>query len=523
MQKANKFTFLILCTSQLLFAQNNPTTLSIQNAYNGWGWDSVYVIENGLIKTSIFPSVGGRVLEYDLAENPSMYVNENNLGFMFSDGSPWDIGGGIGGYKVWPAPQSNWNWPPPPVLSWGEYDHEILINTTDSVAIYLTGQRETTRAPGIRFERRYTFYKNSSRVKVDQIVINENTSARNWGVWDVTQSISHHQGETDYDNFRVYFPINPQSHYGNSGVRTSASSPAWLGEVATGIYAVRFRPENKKIFADPHIGWICYVDELEGYAYAKTFKVFEEANYPDDQARVAVWINGNPDYLEVEVMSPVENLAANGGSYTFTENWWAAKVIGPILNVNNAGAVAGYAVLNEGKIQGTYGVFHNGFARLVFLDGSNADISSGPSYPVSPLETFILNDSTQIPESAVKAHLEIIDAGEALIAVLDSISFSISALDEPQTLQPGPFTLLHNYPNPFNPQTTISYRLTVDSKTMLRIYDILGHEVQTLVDTYQAAGNYSVKFSGSDLPSGIYFYTLTSANISQTGKMLLLK
>jgi hypothetical protein len=91
------------------------------------------------------------------------------------------------------------------------------------------------------------------------------------------------------------------------------------------------------------------------------------------------------------------------------------------------------------------------------------------------------------------------------------------------------YELCQNYPNPFNPQTTISYQLPVYSKVTLKIYDILGKEVRTLVNENKSAGYHSVMWDGRDnsgrqVTSGIYFYKLMSDyGISITKKLLLLK
>ena len=88
---------------------------------------------------------------------------------------------------------------------------------------------------------------------------------------------------------------------------------------------------------------------------------------------------------------------------------------------------------------------------------------------------------------------------------------------------PNEFALSQNYPNPFNPSTNISYSLNTKGKVRLSVYDIRGREVAVLVDGFQSAGNQTVKFSGDDLTSGIYFYRLQTANEVITKKMTLLK
>lgn len=85
------------------------------------------------------------------------------------------------------------------------------------------------------------------------------------------------------------------------------------------------------------------------------------------------------------------------------------------------------------------------------------------------------------------------------------------------------FLLSQNYPNPFNPTTTISFVIGSSSYVTLKIYDVLGKEVATLVNENKNPGEYAVKFNASNLASGIYIYTMTVRNFSVAKKLLLLK
>lgn len=85
------------------------------------------------------------------------------------------------------------------------------------------------------------------------------------------------------------------------------------------------------------------------------------------------------------------------------------------------------------------------------------------------------------------------------------------------------FTLEQNYPNPFNPKTVISYQLPVAGFVNLKVFDILGNEVATLVDEHRPAGKYEVDFNAEKLASGIYFYRLQAGEFVQIKKMLMLK
>jgi len=91
-------------------------------------------------------------------------------------------------------------------------------------------------------------------------------------------------------------------------------------------------------------------------------------------------------------------------------------------------------------------------------------------------------------------------------------------------IQPTRYTLAQNYPNPFNPSTTIGYSLPNAGNVTLKVYDLLGKEVATLVNGYQVAGNHKVTFNASHLTSGVYFYRLTTgSSYNVVKKMVLLK
>ncbi|MCG6913679.1 endo-1,4-beta-xylanase [bacterium BMS3Abin03] len=88
---------------------------------------------------------------------------------------------------------------------------------------------------------------------------------------------------------------------------------------------------------------------------------------------------------------------------------------------------------------------------------------------------------------------------------------------------PSEYKLEQNFPNPFNPTTNIRYSIIKTTKVVLKIFDILGREVQTLVNSEQAPGQYIVKFDAQNLASGIYFYQINAGNFTATKKLMLLK
>ena len=88
---------------------------------------------------------------------------------------------------------------------------------------------------------------------------------------------------------------------------------------------------------------------------------------------------------------------------------------------------------------------------------------------------------------------------------------------------PTVYSLQQNYPNPFNPVTQIKYSIAKDELVTLKVYDVLGNEIATLVNTQQQPGSYEISWDASNFASGIYFYQLKAGNFNAIKKMILIK
>lgn len=161
-----------------------------------------------------------------------------------------------------------------------------------------------------------------------------------------------------------------------------------------------------------------------------------------------------------------------------------------------------------------FGIFGTrGFGRF---DGNEWVQFIGPQ---SPLSGFWVNAIDRDAENRV------------WIGASDGFSAGLTVYDERQVqvihqspdVYPDQHDLEQNYPNPFNPQTEIRYTLDQTGPVSLKVFDIVGREVTTLVQEVQKAGSHSVSFSGVGLPSGVYFYQLRCRGEVQVKKMLLLK
>lgn len=152
-------------------------------------------------------------------------------------------------------------------------------------------------------------------------------------------------------------------------------------------------------------------------------------------------------------------------------------------------------------------------------------------------ETFSLLPGSNILEVGIRENGSELDM--LFIANSGSIPPVITSIDEDTKLLPSEFKLEQNYPNPFNPSTTIKYTIPKQSNVTLKIFDILGSEVATIVNKVQPQGNYEVEFDASYNSSGIYFYRLNAVtsilpeakwgagtateNYAETKKMILIK
>ncbi len=104
------------------------------------------------------------------------------------------------------------------------------------------------------------------------------------------------------------------------------------------------------------------------------------------------------------------------------------------------------------------------------------------------------------------------------------VNQNVTFAEEGQTQKlPIEYFLSQNYPNPFNPSTKLSYSITQSGLVTLKVYDVLGTEIETLVNEGKPVGTYELNWNGANLPSGVYFYRLQAGSFVQTRKMILLK
>ena len=157
----------------------------------------------------------------------------------------------------------------------------------------------------------------------------------------------------------------------------------------------------------------------------------------------------------------------------------------------------------------------------VFISGANT----------SSYQEFVANiyyyNQTDMPDTAIVSMALANSGGQTHVGsffIVDDLSFGkATGVHENSSVVPSTYALSQNFPNPFNPVTTIEFSLPRSGRTTLTILNVLGEEVARLVDNEVQAGNHIVQWNASAVPSGMYFYQLRSGNFLQTMKLLLLK
>jgi hypothetical protein len=182
------------------------------------------------------------------------------------------------------------------------------------------------------------------------------------------------------------------------------------------------------------------------------------------------------------------------------------------MNINN------YGVGNKFYIFSLLGGTDNGeYSPSVYVNGIPPTNATGG--PINVLENipamaYTIGNEIKFASPARSIQFILVEPGTQILTSVKE-SESIVIADQ--------YALQQNYPNPFNPQTTISFSIGKQDNVILKIYDMLGREIATLVNEHKNAGAYEVHFNGSALSSGIYYYRLQTSQGSQIKKMLLLK
>ncbi len=245
---------------------------------------------------------------------------------------------------------------------------------------------------------------------------------------------------------------------------------------------------------------ITFLNELTGYI-TKTGQVLKTVNGGVNWTEILNF----PYYYFLPQGQIINSLKAwiliNGNTLRKTtdgSNWTQISLTGLLANkIKFFGSDIGFLINYNGSVYKTFDAGNNW--QILSLGG-----------PYVALNMNFINEQTGWLSC---------ENGRILKTTTGGITYVASGNSE----IPDNFSLSQNYPNPFNPTTTINYELPVTNFVSIKVYDVLGNEVETLVNEKQNAGSYSVGFNAAELPSGIYFYKLVTEKFSETKKMILVK
>ena len=155
-----------------------------------------------------------------------------------------------------------------------------------------------------------------------------------------------------------------------------------------------------------------------------------------------------------------------------------------------------------------------GFHTTTSDSTSGQNVWDAPIDPANPTFRFVI--------TAPGVHNYVCTPHFSLGMVGTITAIPLSSVNE-NSNPPEKFVLSQNFPNPFNPETIISYSVPKSEFVLVKVYNAVGQEIKTLVNEQQPSGQYEIKFSGNNLASGIYFYQLKAGEFVVTKKMILMK
>ncbi|MDO6738772.1 hypothetical protein [Wenyingzhuangia sp. 2_MG-2023] len=443
------FLFVVSVTAQ------NKATVSIVKNYKDWNWEEVYVAKNPYISVAVVPKAAGRILEYNLGEVPSLWINPKLMGKSYqpTDEVKMSEWRNFGGYRLVPLPIENCSvdkdrnkaqrWPPPAIIGDSPYRAKKGIDKKGNETIEVTSGVQELPVPSyngklksfvypniieekLEYSRSLYIEPNSSLVHINHHLKNVGDKKVKRGIMISSQHVSRSNPElTDGENYVAYIPFSKEYLLPNGKQYQVMSSPEarwryisrnrfkldknnpddvakyynhgtnWNGEVATGIYEVEY---DYNLMAGFHIvsseSWICYVNKTNNTAFAKIMEPYDRSLEYDHGLNMAIFCSGlETGYLETEVKTPLYILQPLESS-DYKEIHGAAKIQNtPVLAVNMAGIITQKLNYKNNHVSGSYGVFVASTAYLVAEDVHGNKIDRIAIEKVHPLKPFNLNES----------------------------------------------------------------------------------------------------------------------------------
>ncbi len=279
------------------------------------------------------------------------------------------------------------------------------------------------------------------------------------------------------------------------GITTKQISYSWSGDPYKNFIILKYRFANKSSKA------------ISGF-YAGLFFDWDMVESSGNNDTTAYDNNGNLAY--------VYHIGGN-------PNTWVATALISDANygywgITNDGSDGGFQIYDGFSDTEKWEDLSSGIGKAQAGPGDISEVTSGGPYAIQPGDTLDV-------AFAVAAGANLQDLRNTIATARFQYNRLVTDVQSENGSTPLSFELGQNYPNPFNPSTTIKYTIPKAEHVVIKVYDILGNEISTLVDENKSAGRYTVTFSasGAKMASGVYFYRITAGDFTATKKLLLLK
>ncbi len=296
---------------------------------------------------------------------------------------------------------------------------------------------------------------------------------------------------------------DPTAGWIDLNIDTTAGNVSAFGTSHTANHLLYYGTDNGKVFRIDNILTNNYsVNDVTGQSFPQGAYVTAIATDPQDEQKVLV------AFSNYNVLSLF--YSTDGG-----KDW---QSVGGNLEQNPDGSGNGPSVRTVAILQ----VGQND----IYLAGTTTGLYAATQ--LNGMSTqWIQQGSSSIGNLDVEA-IDVRNLDGTVIAGtfgggVYSYNYTVTGIQNDNSSLPVEYSLSQNYPNPFNPSTAISYQLSANSYVTLKVYDVLGNLVNTLVNQYQARGTYNISFNASGLASGVYIYRIHSGNFTANKKMTLLK
>jgi hypothetical protein len=273
------------------------------------GWPDCYRMSNGIVELVYVPQIG-RIMRYSNLGGDNFLWENSRLAGMTSSSAKAGEWANYGGDKLWPAPQSIWNWPPDPILDGSPYSV-----TVEGKSLVVAGP--TSPKSGVRFTRRITMERESSMVHIKNMMINTSERDQNLALWEIAQT-------NDPDLVMVPLEPTPMMPLGWAPY-DKVTIDADFARVNKGRLDVHRNPKKGfKLGSASSKGWLTAV--RNGFGFEMHVRK-APGTYVDDGKFLEVYASSNPDkYVELEITGPITMLPPNQACTL--EMTWKIEMVG---------------------------------------------------------------------------------------------------------------------------------------------------------------------------------------------------